>query len=277
MDAHSDSPKEIAALLLDFADSLLGAGAQTSRVLRNVCRLAESFGYEARLLVLPRTLTMTLLRGNGVDGTSPVAVPADFEPITVVRKTRPAALNFRVLSELRILTWEVFKKNLSPAECRSRYEKILRDTPRFSGVRLWAFVALANASFCYLLGGYQLPNGGLRSSLVVFAGTFLGFFVRAQLTKWRVNPLIVFVLSAFVASFIAGTCARGLQFHTDLAVSTSVLFLVPGVPLLNGVIDMAEGHVLAGFSRLVNASCLVLAMTAGLILTVVLLGSKTLL
>lgn len=268
MDSNSESPKEIAELLLDFADSLLGAGAQTSRVLRNVCRLAESFGCEVRLLVLPRTLMMTLLRGNGV----PAAAP-----LTVMRKTRPAALNFRVLSELRILTWEVFKKNLSPAECRSRYEKILRDTPRFSGVRLWAFVALANASFCYLLGGWQLPNGGLRSSLVVFAGTFLGFFVRAQLTKRRVNPLIVFALSAFVASFVAGTLAHVWDFHTDLAVSTSVLFLIPGVPVLNGVIDMAEGHVLAGFSRLVNASCLVLAMTLGLILTVALLGSKTLL
>lgn len=259
-----EPPREIAELLLDFADSLLGAGAQTSRVLRNVCRLAESFGCGVHLLVLPRTLMMTLHRGNG-------------EPLTVVRKTRPPSLNFRVLSELRILTWEVFKNGLSPAECRSRYEKILRETPRLSGLPLWLLVALANASFCYLLGGYQLANGGVRSSLVVFAGTFLGFAVRAFLTKKRVNHLIVFVLSAFVASFVAGVCAHELQFHTDLAVSTSVLFLVPGVPLLNGVVDLMEGHVLAGLSRIVNATCLVLAMTLGLILTIVLLGSKTLL
>lgn len=263
-DGEKESPREIAELLLDFADSLLGAGAQTSRVLRNVCRLAESFGYDVHLLVFPRTLMMTLSRGNA-------------EPLTVVRKTSPAALNFRVLSELRILTWDVFKNGLSPAACRSRYEKILKETPRFSGLPLWAFVALANASFCYLLGGYQLPNGGVRSGLVVFAGTFLGFVVRAVLTKKHVNHLIVFALSAFVASFVAGVCAHELQFHTDLAVSTSVLFLVPGVPLLNGVVDLMDGHVLAGFSRIVNATCLVLAMTLGLILTVVLLGSKTLL
>jgi len=255
---------EIATLLLDYADSLLGAGAQTSRVLRNVCRLAESFGCKIHLLVLPRTLMMTLDCGNGE------------KPITAVRKTSPAVLNFRVLSKLRILTWEVFKNGLSPAECRSRYEEILRGK-RFSGVKLWLFVALANAAFCYLLGGYQLENGGVRSSCVVFVGAFLGFFVREMLTKRRVNHLLVFTLSSFVASFVAGLCAKGLQFQTDLAVSTSILFLVPGVPLLNGVIDMIDGHVLAGFSRLVNATCLVLAMTFGLILTVILLGSKTLL
>lgn len=265
MDSPNEKKRtdEVASLLLDYADSLLGAGAQTSRVLRNVCRLADSFGFKIHLLVFPRTLMMTLTR----DGA---------EPLTVVRKTRPAALNFRVLSELRILTWDVFKNGLSPEECRARYEEILRGN-RFSGVRLWAFVALANAAFCYLLGGYLLENGGVRSCLVVFLGTFLGFFVRAALTKHGVNHLIVFTLSAFVASFVAGLCARGLQFHTDLAISTSVLFLVPGVPLLNGVIDMIDGHVLAGLSRVVNATSLVLAMTLGLILTVVLLGSKTLL
>ena len=268
MSANAESPREIAELLLDVADALLSAGAQTSRVHRNVSRLAESFGYEVHLLAFPRTLTLTLLGGN----TDPAA-----SPLTIVRKTRPAALNFRMLSALRILTWDVFIKKLSPAECRSRYEKILSETQRISGVCLWAFVALANASFCYLLGGYALPNGGVRSSLVVFAGTFLGFFVRATLTKWRANHLIVFALSAFVASFVAGTLANAWDFQTDLAVSTSVLFLVPGVPLLNGVIDIAEGYAFAGISRLVNASCLVLAMTLGLILAVVLLGSKTLL
>lgn len=259
----NETTKEIAEFLLDFADSLLGAGAQTSRVLRNVCRLAENFGCDAHLLVLPRTLMMTLHR-DGEDA------------LTVVRKTRPNALNFRRVSELRILTWDALKNGFSLDECRSRYEKILTGT-RISSLPLWLLVALGNASFCYLLGGYQLANGGVRSCLVVFAGTFLGFFVRAFLTKHRVNHLIVFFLSAFVASFVAGVLAHELQFHTDLAISTSVLFLVPGVPLINSVVDLIDGHVLAGFSLLVNATCLLLAMTGGLILTIVLLGSKTLL
>ena len=29
----------------------------------------------------------------------------------------------------------------------------------------------------------------------------------------------------------------------DIALGTSVLYLVPGVPLINGVIDVIEGHV----------------------------------
>lgn len=261
---NSPDADEVAKLLLDYADSLLGSGAQTSRVLRNVCRLAESFDCKIHLLVLPRTLMMTLERGDGST------------QLTLVRKTHTTALNFRMLSELRILTWDVFKNGLSPAECRSRYEKIISEK-RISGVKLWLFVAVANAAFCYLLGGYQLENGGARSCCVVFGSTVLGLIVREILSKHRMNQLVAFMLSAFVASFFAGLCARWLQFHTDLAVSTSVLFLVPGIPLLNGVIDIIEGHVLAGVSRLANATCLVLAMTLGLILSVVLLGSKTLL
>lgn len=254
---------KIAEFLLDYADALLSAGAQTSRIVRNVCRLAEAFDCKIHLVVFPKTLMMTLERRGE-------------EVHSAVRKTRPAQLNFRILTELRILTWETLKNNLSMDECRSRYEKILKEK-RNSGVKLCFFVALANASFCYLLGGYTMANGGFRSSVAVFTGTFVGFFLKEILTKYHVNHLIVFTLCAFVSSFIAGIFALEMQFHTDLALSTSVLFLVPGVPLLNGVIDLIDGHVLAGVSRIVNATALVLAMTLGLIFTVILLGSKTLL
>ncbi|MGN0835041.1 MAG: threonine/serine exporter ThrE family protein [Candidatus Spyradosoma sp.] len=265
-DENGASLREISELLLDFAGTLMCCGAQTSRVLRNVNRLAETFGCEAHLLALPRTMTLTLSRADAPE-----------DSMTVVRKVRPGALDFRTLSELRVLTWEAAKNGFSPALCRERYEEILRGAKPFRGWRLWSVVACGNAAFCYLLGGHALPAGGVRSSLVVFVATFLGFCVRERLSALGLNHLIVFLLSAFVASFTAGTLAHEMSFHTDLAVSTSVLFLVPGVPLLNSVIDLIDGHALAGLSRLVNATLLLLSMTLGLILTVVLLGSKTLL
>ena len=46
--------------------------------------------------------------------------------------------------------------------------------------------------------------------------------------------------------------------------ATSVLFLVPGVPLINGVIDIVEGHILIGCSRLINALLLIICIAIGL-------------
>ena len=53
------------------------------------------------------------------------------------------------------------------------------------------------------------------------------------------------------------------------AIATSVLYLVPGVPLINGVIDIVEGHVLIGFSRLTEAALLIMCIAIGLSFTLI--------
>lgn len=242
--------KEVAEFIADFATRLMGSGTQTSRVVRNVGRLAESFGCRIETIVLPRTIIMTLTGPDGVQHTE-------------VRKVGHHAINFRTLSHLRILTWDAFKKGLSLGECRARLRAALGG-PEIPGWALAFIAALGNAAFCRLFGGWL-------SVPVVFLGTFLGFSARRRLSSAGLNPLIVFMLSAFVSSFVAGLGARIFDFHSDIALSTSVLFLVPGVPLMNGVIDLIEGHVLAGLSRLVNALALVAAMTFGLLATILLL------
>ena len=58
----------------------------------------------------------------------------------------------------------------------------------------------------------------------------------------------------------------------DVALATSVLFLIPGVPMINSIIDILEGHVLAGTSRLINATNLIICIALGLFITLQLLG-----
>ena len=53
----------------------------------------------------------------------------------------------------------------------------------------------------------------------------------------------------------------------DVAIGTSVLFLIPGVPLLNGVIDIVESHILLGVTRLVGALLLIMCIAVGLSIT----------
>jgi len=55
-----------------------------------------------------------------------------------------------------------------------------------------------------------------------------------------------------------------------------VLFLVPGVPLINGVIDIVEGHVLIGCSRLIGALLLILCIAVGLSVTLLMVKGSLL-
>ena len=62
----------------------------------------------------------------------------------------------------------------------------------------------------------------------------------------------------------------------ETAIATSVLYLVPGVPLINGVIDIVEGHILIGCSRLINALLLILCIAVGLSINLLLIKGSLL-
>ena len=81
--------------------------------------------------------------------------------------------------------------------------------------------------------------------------------------------------SAFVASLCA-TAALRFDCTAEITLATSPLFLVPGVPLINGVIDIMEGHVLMGVSRLVNAMLLIVCIAVGLSATLLMVKDSLL-
>lgn len=65
-----------------------------------------------------------------------------------------------------------------------------------------------------------------------------------------------------------------INFRHDIR--NSVLYLVPGVPLINGVIDIVEGYILTGFARLVQASLLIVCIAIGLSFTLLLVKDSLL-
>ncbi len=247
----------LSEFLLDFTNALMGSGTQTSRVLRNVERLAENFDCRADVIILPKTIIMTLSAAAGGGN-----------PVTSVRKISPAVPDFTVLSNLRILSWEAYRQRMGLAECREKFREAT-GVKRPSWITTALIVSAGNAAFCQLFGGlYAVP--------LVFLSTLAGFWVRGLLLKSRINIFMVFALAAFVSAFIAGLGARLIPAEADVALSTSVLYLIPGVPLLNSMIDLMDGHALAGFSRLTHAAQLILAMAFGLFFSTLVLGGSAL-
>ena len=129
--------------------------------------------------------------------------------------------------------------------------------------------AFANASFCALFGGDWTARG------IVFSATLIGFYLRQVMQRRHINHYIVFIVSAMAASLVASS-ALTLDTTAEVAIATSVLYLVPGVPLLNGVIDIVEGYVTTGVCRLIQALLLVLCIAIGLSVTLMLVQNSLL-
>ena len=99
---HPVSVRELANFLLDLSRTLMGAGAHTSRVVRNVTRIAESFGYKVDMTIFQMHITMTIRHAGD-----------DTIRRTSVGKIGPAAFNFDIISQISSLSWEAHDEHLS--------------------------------------------------------------------------------------------------------------------------------------------------------------------
>ena len=251
--------QEIADLLTDVAAELMTTGAHTMRIIQNISRMAETFGYSIEISVFQLSIMMTISDKSDA-----------MNRLTLIKKTRPLALNYSIVSDLSALSWDTFDKNLTYDEIRRRYHDIVSQK-RMSRWLVLLLVGCANASFCALFKGDLFAIG------LVFIATLAGFFTRQEMIKKQINHLIVFTTSAFVASLLAGL-GYVFQLGTtpEIALASSVLFLIPGVPLINSILDIIEGHILTGIARLVNASSLIVCIAIGLFASMLILGLEKL-
>lgn len=245
--------------LLEYSTTLMGVGVQTARVVHNTRRIAEAYGYDVDMTLFQKSIVMTLTD------------KADrLHPKTSVDKIKSLPINFELISVLSALSWFAFDNRPSLKAVEEKFREIVAK-PRLSRWLVLLLVAFANASFCRLFTGDGMAMG------VVFLATGVGFFVRQEMMKRGMNHLFVFVTAAFVASMIGGSAVHFHLGHTpEIALASSVLFLIPGVPMINSIIDLLDGHVLAGMSRFINASLLIICISIGLSITLLLLGVNTL-
>ena len=245
-----ESLLSIGKFIAEYSAHLMGAGVHTSRVVRNTKRIGEAFGLDVKLSVFHRNIILTIIDKETNEVIDIPAYPISFEHN----------------SELSALSWEAVDNHLSLEELKDKYKKII-SAPRIHPLFVLLLVGFANASFCKLFGGDLISMG------IVFSATITGFYLKQQMQAKKINHYVVFIVSAFVASLCASTA---LIFDTtsEIAMATSVLYLVPGVPLINGVIDVVEGYVLTGFARLTEASLLIVSIAIGLSFTLLMVKNS---
>lgn len=252
-DIHQ-SLKETTIFLAEYAATLMAVGVQTSRVCRNTERIAVSFEYHANILIFPRTLSITLHDKS------------HNHSYTYVKQTANMPLSFRTNMELSKLSWRAFDEHLSLDALWNEYKKIISEK-RESPWTVLFLVSFANACFC------RLFDGNLTSMIIVWIATFIGFYIRQQLTKMKWSALAVFIICAFVSTMIGATDYLFVHGGTeDMSLGTSMLYLIPGVPLINGVMDIIDHHVLNGIARLTNACLLIICIALGLSITLLITG-----
>ena len=134
---------------------------------------------------------------------------------------------------------------------------------RSAVITVAAAIGLASGAFSYLNGGDVLGTaaaiaaGGLGQ-----AARMLMF--RRRLNQYAVTTLCAIIASGFYCLVVAGISARGFESSHAVGFISSVLFLVPGFPLVASLLDLLQHQTVAGMARLFYGTLILLAAAFGL-------------
>jgi len=239
--------KELGTILLEIGTLLMSSGATTNRVRVTVNRVSEAFGYNTEMLITNRAITLALSH----DGKQ--------EFFNSLKRTSPHGVNFKIVSGISRMSWRVVEENWTISQIKSEITR-LKALPPYPRLLVLALVSLSGAAFC------RLFDGSYVEMLVAFFATFAGLFVRQESVKLEFNPYLCVFFASFTASMISGFFRKfGFGEGMEHAFTASVLFLVPGVPLINSFSDLIDGNILNGTVRGINGLMIAFAIALGLL------------
>ncbi len=236
--ARTDAVMRLGALML-------GAGGSSARVRDSMERAALALGVDTLHTRVGMTdIVATTGRGQMFR--------------TRVAEIRRVAIDADRLTDLKRLTAGL-EQGTTAAQLQRELDTVEARPRRYPDTLRVLGAALACAAFALL------NNGGWQEFVAVGIAAGAGQFVRMRLARLRTNEFLVVFAAAMtallvylaVAAMLAAVGLPGGQ-H-DAAVTSAVLFLVPGFPLVTGALDLARLDLNAGVSRVVYATLVLLA------------------
>lgn len=228
----------------------LASGAGSYRVKASMAHVAACLGIERhQALVTLTEITTTSHRGRSFR--------------TEVTESRDVGVNADRLTRLQLLVSEITGHRIEPDDLDRRLVEIERRPPLYPPWLSGIWAGLACGGFAYLLGE------GSVAVLAAGIGAASGQTLRRVMHHYRFNQLGVTMLAAALASVVylgaaALLAALGFQGHDNQAgYIASVLFLVPGFPLVSAALDLARLDLSAGLTRLTYA--LIIVTSAGVV------------
>jgi len=217
-----------------------GPTANAERTFRNVLK-----GYKQDVGAVGWRLDLVTVSGAGDDRTS-----------TVVRAIGPIGVNLVRASAAAVLAERVARGELGTAALGPEIERVRALPLPYKNGAMIAASALTSALISRLLGADMAAFG------IAFAAGGLGAFVRSMLRARGLPVAPLTLVSGMISASLAGL---GLKLGLSPAVAptllASVFYMVPGLALINGFIDIVSyKHLLIGLERIANAALLFVAL-----------------
>lgn len=233
---------------------LLENGAEISRVEDIMGRIATHFGvHTGNFFVLSNGIFTT---GSGekiskAGGQASTYANVEFIPIRSINLSKVVAVNR--------LSYDIAGNRCTLVEARERLAAI-KASPSKPALESIAGSALGAAGFCAVFGGSLLD-----CAAALVAGALLELFILLVSGRY-LSKIVGGICNAVLVTLLCIAMWR-LGFGESLSniIIGAVMPLIPGVPFVNGVRDLANSDYIAGLTRLTDAMLSFFCIALGVI------------
>ena len=233
---------EVLEVAAEAGHILLENGAEISRVEDIMSRIASHFGVDSgSFFVLSNGIFTTgsvdKVRQDG--GQAQTYANVEFIPIRGIQLSKVIAVNR--------LSYDIAYGVCSLDQARERL-RIIREAPPKPNWEQILGSALGAAGFCAVFGG-----GWMDCAASFVVGALLYLFILLVSSRY-LSKIVGGVSNALLATFLCLLFSR-IGFGDSLSnmIIGSIMPLIPGVPFVNGVRDLANSDYIAGLTRLTDA------------------------
>ena len=241
-----------AQLILTVGQLLMENGADTAQIVRDMKRVAAYMGIDAEKFHLHIMYTTLMLN-----------ISDEHHSHTSFRKCVKHAVNMQIISAISRLTWRALREHYTLDEFKGELQAI---ATRPRSYPHWMTILSAGTgcgAFCTLFGC------DINAAIYTTLAAFLGKVVQLQCAeRFGINPYVSMTFAAFTATIIAYLThflPTATPWHPLIAAS---LFLVPGIPMINGMSDMLNTYIISGAARIIYTLIIIGAMTFGIVFAI---------
>ena len=250
---------EVLEVASEAGHILLENGAEISRVEDIMSRIANHFGVDSgNFFVLSNGIFTT---GNSekvskAGGQASTYANVEFIPIRGVQLSKVRAVNQ--------LSYDIVGGRCTLEEARERLRSIRAIPPKPVWEQTLA-TGLGAGGFCAVFGG-----GYLDCAAALVVGLILGAWMLLVSGRY-LSKIVGGISNALIANLLCIILWRiGFAESLSNVIIAAMMPLVPGVPFVNGVRDLANSDYLAGLTRLTDAMlgffCIAMGVTASFLL-----------
>ncbi|MCI5773832.1 MAG: threonine/serine exporter family protein [Erysipelotrichaceae bacterium] len=233
---------------------LVENGAETVRVEDTMQRIAKAYGAS----VADAYATPTLLIVS-------ISMPNSTDLFHNIKRVHMKSVNLDKIDKVNTLSRSIISKQISLDDLDKKLDELAM-VPNYPD-----HIVILGAAIC-VFGFNFFFQGDIHDALFAMIVGIIAKYISILLEKIELSSFFVNAVGGAIISLLAVIFARYFGCDQDIVIISSIMLLVPGLAITNGIRDSVSGDLVSGLVRATEAIFIAIAIAIGSGIMLALLG-----